>query len=221
MTIPTTTNAITETPAKTPKPIGKTSNFFPGGSKGAAAAPAFSAPAVGDAVGVEELDDWSKGTVEDGGKVTSGRSVLSGCEVILVLLGGDNIELVTSGGGAEVSVSEITGGRSDPELAGGELVVVEPGRTVSEGTPVLTGGLTIENPSVELSGVPPAGGSVLVLLGGITSDVEKNGSLELVEVAGGGRALESPSSGVTIHVLSSLTLSIPCTTIGVRVIVHV
>lgn len=48
---------------------------------------------------------------------------------------------------------------------------------------MLTGGLTIENPSVELSGIPPAGGSVLVLLGGITSEVEKNGSLELVEVA--------------------------------------
>jgi len=80
VTIPTTTNAITETPANTPKPIGNTSNFFPGGSKGVGSAPAFSALALGDTVGGDELEDWGKGkgTVEDGGKVTLDGSVLSG-----------------------------------------------------------------------------------------------------------------------------------------------
>ena len=83
VTIPTTINAITETPANTPKPMGNTSNFFPGGSKGVAAAPAFSALAVGDTVGDDELDDWIKGTgtVEDGGKVSGDGSVLSGSGV--------------------------------------------------------------------------------------------------------------------------------------------
>lgn len=35
------------------------------------------------------------------------------------------------------------------------------------------------------------------------------------------RVLESPSSGVTTHILSSLTKSAPFATIGVRVILHV
>jgi len=133
---------------------------------------------------------------------------------VLVLLGGDDIELVKSGGTA---VSVTTGGGKEPELVSGRLVTVESGRTVFEGTPVLDGGLTIENPSV---GGLPAGG-VFVLLGGITSDVDENESLELVDVTRGGRALGLPLSGITIHVLSSLTMSIPSTTIGVRVILHV
>jgi len=80
VTIPTTTSAITETPANTDKPIGNTSNFFPGGSKGVVSAPAFSAPAFGDTVGGGELEDCckGKGVVEDGGKVTLDGSVLSG-----------------------------------------------------------------------------------------------------------------------------------------------
>lgn len=246
MTIPTTINAITETPANTPKPMGNTSNFFPGGLKGVAAAPAFSALAVGDTVGDEVLDNWDKGkgTVEDGGEVSGDGPVLSGCGVavgfgteetpmtttgtseddsttllVLVLLGGDDIELVTSGKGAEVSVS--AGGGTDPELAGGELLTVESGRTVFEGTSVLNGGLTIESPSVVLNGIPPVGGGVFVLLGGTTSDVDENESLELVDVPESVRALELPSSGVTTQLFSSLTTSVPPTTIGVRVIVHV
>jgi hypothetical protein len=138
---------------------------------------------------------------------------------VLVLQGGDDIELITSGG--EDGVSVITGGGEDPELAGGELVTVESGGMVFEGRPVLNGGFTIENPFVVLNGVPPSGGSVFVPLGGITLDVDENESLELVDVTGGGRALELPSSSVTTHVLFSLTMSIPSTTIGVRVIVHV
>lgn len=82
MTIPTTSKAITETPANTPKPIGNTCNFFPGGSKGASA-PAFSALAVGETVGGNELEDWDKGkgVEEDGGETAVDESALSGCEV--------------------------------------------------------------------------------------------------------------------------------------------
>lgn len=105
---------MTETPANTPKPIGNTSNFFPGGLKGVAAAPAFSALAVGG----KELEDWSKGTVEDGGGVTSGRSVpvlvLSGAEppsqaqVQSMEFGLLHVRGVTSDRGTEVRVIEST-----------------------------------------------------------------------------------------------------------------
>ena len=77
MTIPTTNRATTETPANTPKPIGNTSNFFPGGS-GDVAAPAF--PALGFGEG-DELEGWDKGEdVEDEGGVVV-ESALSGCGV--------------------------------------------------------------------------------------------------------------------------------------------
>jgi len=234
VTIPTTSKAITETPANTPKPIGNTSNLFPGGSKGAAA-PAFSGLAVGDTAEDDEPDDSGKdkGVDEGGGETAVGESVLSGCGVatgsgtdegalllVLVSLGGDATELVTSGRGTEVSVIETTGGSTDPELAGGKSVMVEPGGTIFEGTPVLSGRLALESPSVVLDETPPSGGGVPVLLGGVTVDVDESESLELVDVAGG-TALESPSSGVTTQVLSSLTMSTPFTTIGVRVIIHV
>jgi len=58
VTIPTTNKAITDTPANTPRPIGNTSNFFPGGSKG-----------VGDGVG----DSWPKGVDAVGDGRVSGR----------------------------------------------------------------------------------------------------------------------------------------------------
>lgn len=232
MTIPTTSKAITETPANTPKPIGNTSNFFPGGSKGAAA-PAFSGLAVGDVAEDDELEDSGKDKGVDEGGATVGESVLSGCGVatgfgtdegapllVLVSLGGDTAELVTSGRGTEVSVIETTGGGTDPELVGGNSVMVESGGTVLEGTPVLSGRLMLESPSVVLDETPPSGGRVLVLVGGATVDVDESESLELVDVAGG-TALESPSSGMTTQVLSSLTMSTPFTTIGVRVIIHV
>jgi len=68
VTIPTTNKAITETPANTPKPIGNTSSFFPGGSTAACA----SEVALGD------RDDWGNGDVRDGGRLTVDEFVLSG-----------------------------------------------------------------------------------------------------------------------------------------------
>ena len=64
MTIPTTINAITETPANTPKPIGNTSSFFPGGSKGAVA-PATSGVAVGDGGDGDGPEERGNGDGED------------------------------------------------------------------------------------------------------------------------------------------------------------
>jgi len=228
---------MTETPANTPNPIGNTSNFFPGGSKGVDAAPAASALAAGDWVGSNELEDGDKDNDND-----EDGSTLSGCGVaigfgtevspmtttgppegdrsvllVLVLLGGGDAELLTLGKGTEVRVTEITGGGTDPELEGGKPVTVEPGGTVSVGTPVLDGRLELESPPVIFGGTPPVSGGTFVLLGGITLDVDEGVPL----VPGGGRALVLPSSGVTTQVLSSLTLSTPFTTIGVRVIVHV
>ena len=71
---------MTETPANTPKPIGSTSSFFPGGSKDAAA-PAFSAVGVGEGVEDEEREESCKGNDEGGGKVTVDEPTLSGCGV--------------------------------------------------------------------------------------------------------------------------------------------
>lgn len=90
-------------------------------------------------------------------------------------------------------MTDSTGG-TDTELEGGRLVTDESGGIVLEET--------------------------LVLLGGITSVVDESESLELVDVAGGGGALELLLlSGVTTQVLSSLTVFVP--SIRVRVIVHV
>lgn len=58
---------MAETPANTPKPIGSTCSFFPGGSK--AAAPEFSVVAVG-----ERLED-------DEGSVTIDEPAFSGSRV--------------------------------------------------------------------------------------------------------------------------------------------
>lgn len=101
-------------------------------------------------------------------------------------------------------------------LLGGDdkLVIVESGGTVLEGT------LVLERPSWVLDDTLPERRGTSVLLG-ILLDVDESESLELVDVAGGGRALELPLSGVTVQVLSSLTRFAPFTTIGVRVIVQV
>lgn len=81
MTIPTTSKAITETPANTPKPIGNTSNFFPGGSKGSAA-PALSGLAVGDTTEDDELEDSGKGEgVGEGGGGAAVDESVPGCGV--------------------------------------------------------------------------------------------------------------------------------------------
>jgi len=71
---------MTETPANTPNPIGNTSSFFPGGSKGAAA-PTFSEVAVGERDGDEEDEERGKGDDEDCGKAIIDEPVLSGCGV--------------------------------------------------------------------------------------------------------------------------------------------
>lgn len=88
MTIPTTNKAMTETPANTPKPIGSTSSFFPGGSK-VVDAPAGSAVGFGDRVedkereerGKDDGEDGGRGNDEDGGKMTVDEPTLSGCGV--------------------------------------------------------------------------------------------------------------------------------------------
>jgi len=71
VTIPTTNKATTETPANTPRPIGKTSSFFPGGSKG-------SAPA---ALSEEGVADGEDDVLEDEGKIIVDDPVLSGREL--------------------------------------------------------------------------------------------------------------------------------------------
>lgn len=71
VTIPTTSNAITETPANTPNPIGNTCSFFPGGSTNAGA-PAFSEFATGVGVGPDEGD----GELPTSGRGPVGRTVL-------------------------------------------------------------------------------------------------------------------------------------------------
>jgi len=225
---------MTETPANTPKPIGNTSSFFPGGSR-VVGAPAFSA------VGVEPGDEpgeRDEGDDEDGSDVTVGGSSLSGCGVAVgsgteetpmttagtpgdgttlpvpELLGGDDTELLASGRGTVVSVTEIAGSGTDTELAGGKPVTAGLDRTVLEERPEL-GGTSV--------GV---GESVSLVLVKVGDDVEVEGgnSVDTVELdAGGGRALEVslPLSGVSTHFFTSLTTSTPSTTAGVRVIVHV
>ena len=92
VTIPTTNKAMTETPANTPKPIGSTSSFFPGGSK-VVDAPAGSAVGFGDRVedkereerGKDDGEDGGRGNDEDGGKVTVDEPTLSGCGVVVGL----------------------------------------------------------------------------------------------------------------------------------------
>jgi len=71
---------MTETPANTPKPIGNTSSFFPGGSKGAGA-PRFSEVAVWEGDEDNEREERDKGNDEDWGKAILDEPVLPGCGV--------------------------------------------------------------------------------------------------------------------------------------------
>jgi len=188
VTIPTTAKATTEIPANTPKPIGSTSNFFPGGSE------VVGAPAP-SAVGVE---DRGKRDDEGGGKETVVGPVLSGCGV-------EDVPTTAAG---------TPGGGGGEELAGGKSVAVGSGRTVLEEMPGL-GGTSVE---VEES--------VSVVLVEVKNKIKvvDGSSVDTVELdAGGGRALEAslPLSGVTTQLFSSLTMSIPFTTVGVKTIVHV
>jgi len=215
---------MTETPANTPRPIGNTSNFFPGGSNGVGA-PAFSEVAVGDGDG----DNMAEGKARVDVPVVSGReSVFSGCGAAVgfdppedgttTLLGTGDTELLPLGWGTKVSVSEITGGSTDPEPEGGKPVTVGSGRTVLEGTPVL------ERPSV-LGRIPVEvedSRSLVVVSDGDVGDGNRVDTIVLD--AGGSTALGTPLlplSGVTTQVFSSLTMSTPFTTVGVKVILHV
>jgi len=233
---------MTETPANTPKPIGSTSSFLPGGSKDAAA-PAFSAVGVGEGVEDKEREESDKGNDEDGGKVATDEPVLSGCGVAVglgieetpittagtpeddtitllltpVLLEGNDTELLKLGKGTEVSVIEVTGG----ELAGGKPVTVGTGETVLVETPVL------ERRSVVLEettlGVDESVSPVPVNVGDEV-EVDDGNCADTAELDPGGTALGPPPlplSGLSEQVSSFLTLSTPSTTIGVKVIVHV
>lgn len=72
--------AMPEMPANTPKPIGSTSSFFPGGSK-VAAAPAFSALGVGWGDEDDGPDERGKANGEDRGGVSVDVPMLSGSGV--------------------------------------------------------------------------------------------------------------------------------------------
>jgi len=162
VTIPTTNRATTETPANTPKPIGNTSNFFPGGSKGAA--PAFSEVAVG-------LGEGGEG----GGEVVVDKSGLGGCGLPGCGPPGCGCGVPGCGVAAGFGTEEIP-----ITTTGGVLVTVGFGETVGDGISVLD----------------PGGGKA-------------PGMLPL------------PLSGVSIQVVSSLTISAPSTVVGLRVILHV
>ena len=86
MTIPTTAKAITETPANTPRPIGNTSNFFPGGSK-VVAAPAFSGLEDGDWAEGDVLEGWDRGTGDE--DMTLSGSGVTEPSLVLVLSGAE------------------------------------------------------------------------------------------------------------------------------------
>jgi len=153
-------------------------------------------------LGTEEIPITPTGPPEDG--------------TPMLLLGGNEAELLKLGNGTEVRVIETTGGGTDPEPAGGELVIVEAGETVLEETPVLSGGLVLER-SVVLKE------TTLVNVGG-EDRVDDGNCVDTVELDPGGRAPGTsllPLSGVRVHVFSCITMSTPFTTVGVRVIVHV
>jgi len=175
-----------------------------------AGAPAFSEVGVGEE-GNDEREVTDKGNDEDRGKATVEEPVFPDCGVSVgigieeipitttgspgggttavllpVLLGGGDIELLESGRGTEVSVTEFTGSGADPELAGGKLVTVGIGETVFVETPVLDRIFVLERTSVVLEGMPevPEGIPVVsegtpvvvlngrsVVLGGTTSEV--------------------------------------------------
>jgi len=109
---------MTETPANTPKPIGSTSSFFPGRSRGVGA-PAFSELGFGvtEGCGVEEIPITPTGPGRD-----------DTTPVPLELDGTESSEL---GRGTEVREVEITGGGTAPDSAGGKPVTAGVGESVS------------------------------------------------------------------------------------------
>lgn len=167
-------------------------------------------------LGTEDTPITATGPLEEG---TPTLLLLS------VLLGGNEAELLELGNGMEVRVIETTGGGTDPEPAGDELVIVEAGGTVLEETPVLSGGLVLER-SVTLEettlGVDEGVPLVVVDVGGEVT-VDDGNCVDTVELDPGGRAPGAsllPLSGVRVHVFSCITTSTPFATDGVRVIKH-
>jgi len=152
-------------------------------------------------LGAEDIPITPTGPLEDGTPTL----------LLLVSLGGNEL-----GNGTEVRVIETTGGGTDPEPAGDELVIVEAGETVPEETPVPSGGLVLER-SVALEET-----TLGVDVGGEVT-VDDGNSVDTVELDPGGRAPEPsllPLSGVRVHLFSCMTIPMPFTTVGVRVILH-
>ena len=83
---------MTETPANTPNPIGSTSSFLPGGSKAVCA----SGLAVGESNEDDEDAESGNGNDEDWGNATVDESGLSGCGVVAVGLGAEDIPYTMS-----------------------------------------------------------------------------------------------------------------------------
>lgn len=163
-------------------------------------------------LGTEDTPITSTGPLEDGTPTL----------LLPVSLGGNEAELLKLGNGTEVRVIETTGGGTDPEPAGGELVIVEAGETVLEETPVLGGGLVLER-SVALEEVDEGVPLVLVNVEDKVR-VDDGNSVDTVELDPGGRAPGAsllPLSGVSVHAFSCITMFTPFTTVGVRVIAHV
>jgi len=107
-----------------------------------------------------------------------------------------------------------TGFGTEDVPSAGESVAVGSGGTVLEETPGL-GGTSVEAEERV---------SVVLVVVGDEVKVEDGNSVDTVELdAGGGRALEAslPLSGVSAQLCSSLTMSIPFTTMGVKAVVHV
>lgn len=237
MTNPTTINAITEIPAKTPNPIGRTESFFPGSWNAAvdegvesaaevpelwaAVVPVASLVEVGDAVAL-----LSVGGAGLGGPVVEG--VGDGADVFGSLLGE----------GIPVDIADVTG---TDELSVGVAVPVDEGLSVDWEDEVGVGADTVAlSLDTGMDVVLPVGVGLcaVVELGvGLSVDVgtavdeevvdiwgicEVNVPLTLGTVVTPGPSSSSSSSNVKKHFLTSSTAGFPLVSvIGVSVISHV
>lgn len=99
VTNPTTIRAITEIPAKTPRPIGRTESFFPGSVNAAVEVEACSAAASDATDAADEEDDAAAATAaEDKGLLFATAEVVVGVDVTIT--GGGVTDVV-----AEVDVA--------------------------------------------------------------------------------------------------------------------
>lgn len=116
VTNPTTIKAMTEIPAKTPRPIGRTDNFFPGSSNAPVDAAAEVPPLAPELVAAGGADD---GVVVVVGLVVEDDVVVVGAGVPVTV---DN-PLTTKPEDDEVEVVVVVVG---VDVVIGELVVVDP-----------------------------------------------------------------------------------------------